>query len=386
MNPPNLFCTVPEALGELQGRRVLIVVDGENENSEASLVAATDGASLDTLRFMQSNAGGLMCSAHSPYGFQSIKMPKALLEGFSIGASFGNEQSKDTCSRELKTGASKVKPCGSPSGMRHPLVPLCSRKNGVLSRPGHAEAIVDLARLAALSPSGFLCKILRHGDRPLCCLSSLAKFGHAHGLRMLSVTELVKHRMASETHVRPAAVIHLRTRYGGFRFINFTSDVLECCGALVKGGDEIFELSAPLVRIEPVSSIGDACTSLLTYLNDSFDAALNLMYHKGNGIVVCVPTPQLANDEDRFLSASLPFFQDDPFLTLGDSAHHRLMSAGICAQILHHLHADQICVISDKPQRLADLNVFGIKFVETLSPSRKTKLGQCKRQTETVIS
>jgi 3,4-dihydroxy 2-butanone 4-phosphate synthase/GTP cyclohydrolase II len=192
----------------------------------------------------------------------------------------------------------------------------------------------------------------------------------SHVLRLLSVSQLIEYRIANETHVKPTSVIHLATRYGVFNFSVYVSEVFNSCAVLSKG-EANFEMKAPLVRIEPVSLIGNTAASLLTYLRDSFDASLNLMNREGNGIVICVPTPQAESSEEQSLTASLAYHHDDPFLTLWASPHRRLLLAGLSAQILHHLHAEHIRVISDNPQRLEDLKGFGIDIVEAVPLCRR---------------
>ncbi|HVJ05604.1 MAG TPA: 3,4-dihydroxy-2-butanone-4-phosphate synthase [Candidatus Saccharimonadales bacterium] len=348
----NLICTVPEALDELRCGRVLIVIDDETHSSEAHVVAALDNASVKTLRFMESVAGGRMYLAQTQKAQpRKIQLPKELKKEFELSASFSDEQ------RGKPTARGRLA-----DDMKHRIVPLRTRKHGVLARPGYAEAFVDLMRLAGLSPSGFICNVLHDNGTPLRSMTAIREFARLHGLRLFGISRLIEYRIANETLVRPTAAIHLETRYGAFNFTNYVSEVFNSC-AVLSNGEKDFEAKAPLVRIEPVSLIGNTAAPLLTYLRGSFDESLNLISREGSGIVICVPTPQSANSEEHPLADSLAN-HDDPFLTLWASPHRRLLLAGFSAQILHCLHAERIRVISDHPQRLEDLKEFGIDIVE----------------------
>jgi len=366
----NLICTVPEALDELRCGRMLIVIDDEAHSTEAHLVTALDNASLKTLHFMESVAGGRMYLAQTQKAQpRKIQLPKAIRKEFEMSASFSDKQRSKPTTRGRLVGINGAKPTSACGDKKHRIVPLRTRKHGVLTRPGYAEAIVDLTRLAGLSPSGFICNVLHDDGNPLLSTAAIMEFARLHGLKVFSVCQLIEYRIVNETHVKPRSVIHLATRYGVFTFAVYVSEVFDSCAVLSKG-EGSFEANAPLVRIEPVSLIGNTAASLLTYLRDSFDASLNLMNREGNGIIICVPTPQVANIEERSLTSSLAFHCEDPFLTLWASPHRRLLLAGHSAQILHHLQAVHVRVISDNPRRLEDLKGFGIDIVEAVPLSR----------------
>lgn len=367
--PDTLFCTVDEALSEIQHGRVLVVIDGPDRYGNPHLVGAVDESTLDTLLFMDVVAGGLMCLAHPQSGSSDYPISDSIRAQFAGGAVFGNSESGMRTHTDRTLSAPDSVFLGPHSIKPRPLVPLRTRKQGVLSRPGHAEAIVDLARLAGLSPAGFLCAVVERDDRPYSSLESLVRFARSHELRMFCVTELIRHRLTTEVHVKPSKTIRFGTQYGDFSFVNFASDLSSSCAVLVKSG-ATFESRTPLVHIEPVFSFVETSTGVLTYLRDSFDIALSLMHREGDGIVICVPTPQPVGDEERFLADSSSYFREDPFLTLCVSPHRRLISAGLCAQVLHHLHITRIRVTSGRPQRLSDLKLFGIDIVSTV-PSRR---------------
>lgn len=201
-----LSCTIPEAIEELRRGRVIMSIDGEAEDSEGHLIAAVDGISIDELQFMAAAAGGLMCLALPQNGTRRPMLPAALWNKFSLGARF---QDKECCKSNVPkqcTGANSSK---YQSGRLHPLVPVRSHRNGVLSRPAHAEVIVDLAQLAGLSQSGFLCKVVRADGRPLRSAYSLKEFSRLHGLRMLKVSELVLYRSRTEAKANLNGLIDL---------------------------------------------------------------------------------------------------------------------------------------------------------------------------------
>lgn len=322
-------CTVPEALEELQRGRVVVAVDGEGNHSEAHLIAASDRVSMGTISRMASISGGLMCLAQPQRKLHETKLPETLRNNFILGASFRNDQ---------KNGLES-------------LVPLRTLKYGVLSRPGHAEMIVDLAHLAGLNSSGLLCKVLDCNGHPLRSIFPIAHFARSHCFRMIHVSELVKYRLLSETHVFALPMVPLATHPGAWNCIQFTSEIFDACIVFVSGGTGPLNKAAPLVRIEPVPA---SAAPLLQDLQGSFRASLDLIQNAGNGIIICVPT------REHLLARSASFSQADPFLALWPSAHRRLLLAGICAQILRHFQADSIRIISDRSQRMGDLTSFGV--------------------------
>jgi 3,4-dihydroxy 2-butanone 4-phosphate synthase / GTP cyclohydrolase II len=362
MNLRSRFCTVTDAFSELRLGRMFILIDGNNQYSEAHLATATDTVSRDTLHSMVKLSGGIMCWAQPQTDSGRIKLPEKIQKMFSRGASFPPKQLRDPHSDgscNMRTGKHE----GTLGDKRHPLVPLCTHKCGILSRPGQAEAIVDLARLAGLNASGFLCKMFGVDGHPLRSVSLLTTIAQSHELRILEVTDLIRYRLSREVHIKPMLDVQMEMRRRDFKLISVASGILGRCWVIVKGDAETFKLNAPIVRIEPMPCIEDGSMPQNIYQRASVNAALKLMRYEKRGIVICCPTPVPADNEERFLVESLTFFREDPFLTLWASCQRRLISAGICAQVLHHLHADRIRVMTDEPRRLADLKLFGIDIV-----------------------
>jgi 3,4-dihydroxy 2-butanone 4-phosphate synthase/GTP cyclohydrolase II len=197
----NCVCSVQVALDELRAGRALVIIDEERADSEGDLVAAADTASLDTLRFMVSTGGGLMCLAQPQAQLQNIKLPETMTKEFTLGASFNYEKKKATFSGGQDNRGNYARLGSQHYDERHPVVPLCTRRHGVLARRGHAESIVDLARLAGLSPSGFLCKITKPGHS-LPARSAFTDWAEKYDLKILTVSELLKYRLSKENHVR----------------------------------------------------------------------------------------------------------------------------------------------------------------------------------------
>ncbi len=326
-------CTVPEAIEELQRGRVVVAVDGEDHYSEAHLIAASDRVSMGTISRMASISGGLMCLAQPQRKLHETKLPETLRNNFILGASFRNDQ---------KNGLES-------------LVPLRTLKQGVLSRPGHAEMIVDLAHLAGLNSSGLLCKVLDCNGHPLRSIYPITHFARLYRFRMIHVSELVKYRLLSETHVSALPMVPFATHQGTWDCIQFTSEIFDACMVFVSGDNGPLNNATPLVRIEPVPA---SAAPPLPDFQGSFRASLDLIQNAGNGIIICVPTGE------HLLTCSGPFSKEDPFLALWPSAHRRLLLAGICAQILHHFQADSIRIISDRSQGMGALTSFGVKVMD----------------------
>jgi len=340
------FCDVPTAVDELRNGRMLMLVDHESQDPAWHLAVAADRVVLNTVNSIVSLSVGLPCIAVAQSHLNRIQLPLFLQRDFVLGAAFNGD-----------------------NDMRRPIIPVAASKQGVLTRPGAAECVTDLARLAGLSPAGVLCTVSRT-ERPKT--SPLVDFAERHSLKVFNIAELIKHRLANETHIRARDVFPLQTRFGSFQFSSFDSDVFESCTALTKGDPREFRLRPPLVRIEAVHSSESTCTALLTHLNHEIEETLGLIHHEGAGIIIGIPCQRQLSTEELVRATVIPFFQDDPFSTLEGSSSQQLMAVGICSQILHHFNADHIRVVSNKPRRLSSLGDFGIDIVTDISPTRES--------------
>jgi 3,4-dihydroxy-2-butanone 4-phosphate synthase len=183
----DVFCDVGNALAELRAGRVLVIADDDRPGSQAHLVTAMDTATTSLLRVMASIARGLMCFATEQKRPQFITFPARLTNALRLGASFG--VGREELANDLGIVGSRVK--------QIPVVPLTVRRRGALDHLGHAEALVGLARLADLSPTGFLCKMMFRSS-PTQPLVDIAR---RHHYRIITVSEWLKYRTAANINI-----------------------------------------------------------------------------------------------------------------------------------------------------------------------------------------
>jgi 3,4-dihydroxy 2-butanone 4-phosphate synthase/GTP cyclohydrolase II len=337
------FCDVSTALEEMRSGRVRMLADREGADTVCHLAVAADRVTLEALRSIMSLSGGLPCVATPQSHLDRLQLPSFLQCDFALRAAFNGDDDP-----------------------RRPIIPLTTSRHGVLARPGAAECVVDLARLAGMSPAGFFCTVMRAETAKAL---TLTEWDERHSLKMFNIAELVKHRLANEIHIRIKDVFPMQTRFGHFQFSSFESDVFDSCTALTKADPQEFQSRPPLVRIEAVHSPESACTTLLTCLNHEFQQTLDLIYHDGAGIIIGVPCQRQLSAEELVRTTVMPFFQEDPFSTLEGSVSQQLMAAGICSQILHYFSADHIRIVTNKPRRLSSLTAFSINIVSNVSPN-----------------
>jgi 3,4-dihydroxy 2-butanone 4-phosphate synthase/GTP cyclohydrolase II len=347
------FCDVPTALEEIRAGRVLAIVNEEENVQEGSLVMASTEPSPDTVRFMLSATSGLACMAVPEVDLQQVDLPTSLRRDFTLGAVFPN--------------ISEATPDGEGPRVRveSHIIPFTTRKSGVLRHARPAECIADL--------SGML------GGEQYCFFSTFPA-GHittelhnvvrTHSLKILSITELIRYRLLREKHVRSKSAFLVRSRHGEFRFHCVESDVIDRCAVLVKGDEHEFGRRPPLARIERIPMVGGMCTCLPTCMETSFEETVEMMHRDGHGIIVFMPSMRDCSQQEVVQKFTMDYFKDDPFSTLDDCCVHRVTSAGVCAQILRHLGAKCVRIVSNRPQRMRDLESFGIHIIEEVGIGR----------------
>src|ERR1700731_707745 len=227
------FATVEEALEEIRQGRQIVLVDDEDRENEGDLTMAAEKITPDAVNFMAKNGRGLVCLALTEERCDELALPlmspvntsnygTAFTE--SIDARRGTTTGISTADRAI-TILTAIDAATRPTDLARPghVFPLRARNGGVLVRAGQTEASVDLARIAGLTPAGVICEIM-NDDGTMARGPQLAEFCRTHGLKLLTVAEVIRHRMRNERYVRRVAEAALPTRYGEFRMIAYASD------------------------------------------------------------------------------------------------------------------------------------------------------------------
>ena len=367
---------VEEAIEDIKQGKMVIVVDDPNRENEGDLVIAAEKVTPEAINFMAKFGRGLICLALpeercDELGFEPMTPrptdPKETAFCVSVDAhpKFGTTTGISAYDRAI-TIKRAVSPDARPEDFVKPghVFPLRARKGGVLKRSGHTEAAVDLARLAGLYPAGVICEIMDE-DGTMMRLPKLLDYAKEHGLKIISIADLIEYRMKSESLIRREAVANLPTVYGNWKIYAYTSlvDNKEHV-ALVMG--EIDENEPVLVRVHSECLTGDVFGSLKCDCRSQLHRAMEMIAEEGKGVIVYL------RQEGRGIGLvnkiKAYHLQDHGFDTV--EANERLgfpadmRDFGIGAQILRDLGVKKMRLMTNNPKKLIGLEGYGLEIVE----------------------
>ncbi len=357
------FISVPEAVDEIRAGRMLVVVDDEDRENEGDLTIAAEKVTPEIINFMATHGRGLICLTLTPERCDELRLPLMSPNNTSV---FGTAFCEAIDAREgVTTGISAadrtrtilaaVDPRTKPSDLARPghVFPLRSREGGVLVRAGQTEASVDLARMAGLDPSGVICEIMNE-DGTMARVPQLREFCSQHGLKMISVAELIRFRLQNEHCVHRRAEGVLPTQFGDFRSILYTSDLsAESHLVLVRG--EIAGKSDVLVRMHSHCAYGNLFGSVKCDCQELVLGSMRRIADAGEGALVYLHQtgPGLRAEDGRIVG-------HDRHVSRPPQQHE----VGIGAQILSDLGLRTIRLLTNHPRRIVALEGFGIEIVE----------------------
>ena len=387
---------VERVLPEVRKGRMVILVDSTDRENEGDLFVAAEKATPDAINFMATHARGLISLALTEQRMRELGLslitddqvnttrfqtafatPIDAREGVSSGMSAQDR---------ARTVATAIADGTRPSDLIRPgrLQTLRAIEGGVLARPGHTEAAVDLARLAGLKPAGVICEVM-NDDGTMARMPQLEQFAHTHGIQILQIADLVAYRR-NERAVRRRAETVLPTRKAGEFKLMIYADNLETTGyvALVRG--ELDPETPALVRLHSQCLTGDVFGSERCDCGEQLDAALEMIDEAGRGVLVYM------FDEGRGIGLLNKIrayaLQDEGHDTveanhaLGFAADMRDYSAG--AHILFDLGIRKVRLMTNNPEKVQALERYGLEVVERVAveaPPRNANRGylQTKR-------
>jgi len=350
------------------------VLDDEDRENEGDLVMAAQMITPEAINFMRKEAGGLICVAIIGKRLDELQIPQMVVENTAV------HETAFTVSIEARdrttTGISAqdraatiqalLDPGAKPSDFLRPghTFPLRARDGGVLVRAGQTEASVDLARLAGFYPAGVIVEIMAE-DGTMMRLPGLREFAKKHGLRLVTVKDLIAYRMRNEKLVRRIAEFDLPTDYGRFRGVGYETSLDDVAHVAMVMGD-IGDGKDILVRVHSECLTGDALHSLRCDCGAQRNAALEMIAREGRGVLLYLHQEGrgigLANKLRAYELQDRGADTVEANLALGLPADKR--DYGIGSQMLVDLGVREMRLITNNPKKIAGLEGFGLAIVD----------------------
>ena len=372
----NVFSTIAGALDDIRAGRIVLVVDDADRENEGDFIVAAQHCTDETINFMVTHGRGIVCLPVVGSRLDALAIPQMVNNAngdetaFTVSIDYRPAITTGTSAHDRAATARAIAdPLAQPGDFQKPghVFPLRAKEGGVLRRAGHTEAAVDLAQLAGCFPAGVICEVM-NGDGTMARLPELVKVAREHGLKLISIADLIEYRRRREVLVKRVAEATIPTYYGEFRSFAYDSTLDGRTHiALVYG--EIGDGIGVLTRVHSECLTGDVFASLRCDCGEQLQHSMELIAAEGRGVVLYV-----RGHEGRAIGLTHKLrayeLQDqgrdtvEANLDLGLPVDQR--DYGIGAQILFDLGVRTMRLLTNNPSKRAGLEGYGLAIQERI--------------------
>lgn len=367
--------TVEEALEDFRNGKVIIVVDDEDRENEGDFIVAAEKITPEIVNFMLHHGRGVMCAPLTESRCRDLDLEMMVGNNTSLlGTPFtvSVDLLGDGCTTGVsstdraKTIRALADPATRPEDLGRPghIFPLRAREKGVLRRPGHTEASIDLARLAGLQPAAALIEIMNE-DGTMARLPQLMELAERYGMKIMSIADLIAYRLLKESIVEMGEAVEMPTQWGDFRLVPFIqkSNGMEHL-ALIKGSWE--EAEPVLVRVHSSCVTGDILGSHRCDCGAQLHEAMQMIEREGKGVIVYLNQEGrgigLYNKIKAYKLQEQGYDTAEANVKLGFQVDER--DYGVGASILHRLGVTKMRLMTNNPLKRAGLEGYGLSVEE----------------------